>query len=33
MGRCGTTLRLPLTDLTAAGQAAVRDALHASGVL
>ena len=33
MGRCGTTLRLPLTDLTAAGQATVRDALHASGVL
>ena len=33
MGRCGATLRLPLTDLTAAGQAAVREALHASGVL
>jgi 4-hydroxy-tetrahydrodipicolinate synthase len=33
MGRCGATLRLPLTDLTAAGQATVRDALHASGVL
>jgi len=33
MGRCGAALRLPLTDLTAAGQAAVREALHASGVL
>ena len=33
MGRCGATLRLPLTDLTPAGQAAVRDALQASGVL
>jgi 4-hydroxy-tetrahydrodipicolinate synthase len=33
LGRCGATLRLPLTDLTAAGQAAVREALHASGVL
>ena len=33
MGRCGATLRLPLTELTAAGQSAVRDALHASGVL
>ena len=33
MGRCGAALRLPLTDLTPAGQAAVREALHASGVL
>ncbi|MEN9420048.1 MAG: dihydrodipicolinate synthase DapA, partial [Pseudomonadota bacterium] len=33
LGRCGATLRLPLTDLTEAGQATVRDALRASGVL
>ena len=33
MGRCGATLRLPLTELTATGQTSVRDALRASGVL
>ncbi|MFZ4651843.1 MAG: 4-hydroxy-tetrahydrodipicolinate synthase [Rubrivivax sp.] len=33
MGRCGAALRLPLTDLTEAGQATVADALRAAGVL
>lgn len=33
MGLCGGTLRLPLTELSAAGQSAVEQALRASGLL
>ena len=33
LGRCGATVRLPLTELTVAGQAAVAAALHDSGLL
>jgi 4-hydroxy-tetrahydrodipicolinate synthase len=33
LGRCGNTVRLPITGLTEAGQAAVAAALHQSGLL
>ena len=32
LGRCGATLRLPLTDLSPAGQAAVTEAMRAAGL-
>jgi 4-hydroxy-tetrahydrodipicolinate synthase len=33
LGRCGTGLRLPITPLTAAGQAQVQAALQDAGLL